>query len=68
MLLKVKGQLDLADGKSYVAGDVMEVSAERARLLLQKHSAKLEAIYTDKAKHAPKSDKFQRKNQTIQVK
>jgi hypothetical protein len=61
MLLKVNSDLDLADGRKFVAGDVIEVTVTEARLLLQKHSTKLQAIYKDKAKHAPSTDKFNRK-------
>lgn len=68
MLLKVKSDLTLADGRSFHAGETIDASASEARLLLQKHSAKLEAVYIDKAKHAPATDKFARKLQTTQTK
>lgn len=68
MLLKVKSKLDLADGRSFNPGDVIDATVVEARLLLQKHSAKLEAVYKDKAKHAPGADKFSRKQTTVQTK
>jgi len=68
MLLKVKSNLSLADGRSFVAGDTIDASATEARLLLQKHSRSLEAVYKDKAKHAPGADKFNRKQPTVQTK
>lgn len=68
MLLKVKRDVTLADGRMFCVGEVIEATAEQAKLLLQKHSTKLEAVYKDKAKHAPSTDKFARKVQTTQTK
>lgn len=68
MLLKVKSDISLADGRKFISGDVIDVSVMEARMLLQKHSHSLEAVYKDKAKHAPRGDKFSRKTSSISVK
>ncbi len=68
MLLKVIAGFSLADGRSFTAGDTIDATAAEARLLLSKHSSKLETVYQDKAKHAPGADKFSRKSQTTDTK
>lgn len=50
------------------AGQTAEVSDVVAKVLLQKYGQNFEVVLEEKAEHAPKADKFARKNSKTKTK